>query len=163
MVRRLVLPVSRGVLAVTACLLVPGPAVFSFWDCLKDTEALSLNTVTARRGFPSRSAALCAAIGLPDAVCRHSHGREWCARSLGDPFTEAVFADERCKFAVSLPTVADASGAEDYSLGFLGWLLLGFVDESAWTLRCSVPPSLSNNTHPLHRMALHACFAWYAS
>lgn len=80
MVRRLVLPVSRGVVAVTACLLVPGPAVFSFWDCLKDTEALSLITVTARRGFPSRSAAICAATGLPDAVQTLTRPRVVCSQ-----------------------------------------------------------------------------------
>jgi hypothetical protein len=56
-------------------------------------------------------------------------------RSLGEPFAEAVFADARCGFAVSLPTAAEAPGAGDYSLGFVGWLLLGFEDEAAWEAR----------------------------
>ncbi|KAK9839547.1 hypothetical protein WJX81_008699 [Elliptochloris bilobata] len=105
---RLVLPVSRRTVVVTAGLLAPGPALFSLWERDQDTDMLGLSTVTARRGFPS---------------------------SLGGPFTEAVFADGRCNFAVFLPTAAEVPGAEDFSLGFVGWLLLGFVDEAAWEAR----------------------------
>ena len=123
-------------MAVTAGLLAPGPALFSLWHCDQDTDTLGLSTVTARRGLPSRRAA--APHAAAPAPSSWLYGSRWLTvgvRSLGGPFAEAVFADERCGFAVSLPTAAEVPGAEDFSLGFVGWLLLGWADEAAWEAR----------------------------
>lgn len=79
--------------------------------------------------------------------------------------TEGVFLDEACNFAVSLPTAAEAFGAEDYSLGFLCWLLLGFESEQAWKARCAAMPTPGLGLRTLSRArdqepaARHRCIS----